>query len=205
MTQAEKPVVSAGAEKIVELALEAKRDNEQLYIIGIAAATDIASALLMAPEIAEFVTVCWLGGHPAGPWNNDEFNLAQDYTASQHLFDSRAAIIQFPCRNVAQMLCLCRYELEARYSGSAILDYLRERTIAEMDLCGNTTRPIWDVAPVAWLLDDKPFMSSVQRIPHLGSDGTEILQNNSPYFRRIASFRRDPIMEQLIKILYRSK
>jgi inosine-uridine nucleoside N-ribohydrolase len=204
MTRAEKPVASAGAEKIVELALEAKRDNEQLYIIGIAAATDIASALLMAPEIAGSVTVCWLGGHPAGPWKNDEFNLAQDYLASQHLFASKAALIQFPCRNVAQMLSLSRYELEARYNGSDILDYLRERTIAEMELCGNTTRPIWDVAPVAWLLDEKPFISSVSETPHLELNGDEIPRKDSPLFRRIASLRRDPIMEQLISILKRA-
>ena len=201
MTEAGKPVSSPGAERIVELARDAARAGERLYVIGIAAATDIASALLMAPEISGTLTICWLGGHPAGPWQNNEFNLAQDFLASQVLFDSNAALIQFPCRNVAQMLSLSRYELEARYNGSAILDYLRERTIAEMDLCGNTTRPIWDVAPVAWLLDDRPFISETVKTPHLELDGRETPRDNAPFFRRIASLRRDQIMEQLISIL----
>ena len=204
MTEQGGAVISSGAQRIVELALDARKDNEILYIIGIAAATDIASALLMAPEIAGNVVVCWLGGHPAGPWQNNEFNLAQDYAASQCLFRENVPLIQFPCRNVAQMLSLSRSELEMRYRGNALLDYLRERTIAEMDFSGNASRPIWDVAPVAWLLDDAPFISEVSAKPALESDGTEIAAEKSVPFRRIASLRRDPVMEQLLSALKRA-
>ena len=196
-----KAVVSAGAQRIVELAHDAKKNGEMLYIIGIAAATDIASALLLAPEIADSIIVCWLGGHPQGPWQNNEFNLAQDFFSSQHLFSSNVPLIQFPCRNVAQMLSLSKCELEMRYNGNALLDYLRERTIAEMNFSGNASRPIWDAAPVAWLLDDTPFISEVLAKPLLAADGTEKTAENVIPFRRIASLRRDPIMEQLLSIL----
>lgn len=199
-----KAVVSDGAVRIAELAAGAKQDGELLYVIGIAAATDIASALLIAPEIADSVVVCWLGGHPQGPWPNNEFNLAQDYFASQHLFSEKISLIQFPCRNVAQMLSLCRSELELRYNGNALLDYLRQRTIDEMEFCGNASRPIWDVAPVAWLLDDTPFMSEVSARPALGIDGSESAADKEIPFRRIASLRRDPVMEQLLSILKRA-
>lgn len=204
MPEADKAVISSGAQRIIELALEAKKDGELLYIIGIAAATDIASALLLAPEIADSVIVCWLGGHPQGPWQNNEFNLVQDIRASQYLFSANVPLVQFPCRNVAQMLCLSKCELEMRYNGNVLLDYLRERTVAEMDFCGNSSRPIWDVAPVAWLLDDSPFISELTAKNKLDASGTGKTAETFIPFRRIASLRRDPIMEQLLSILKRA-
>jgi hypothetical protein len=103
------------------------------------------------------------------------------------------------------MLSLCKEELKARYCGSATLDYLRERTLADMKLCGNASRSIWDVAPVAWLLDETPFISETLPPPRLELDGSEHKQENAPLYRRIASLQRDPIMEQLLSVLKRAQ
>ena len=53
------PVDSEGARKIVELAYDAHASGGRLYVLAIAALTNVASALLIAPEIAEQIAVRW--------------------------------------------------------------------------------------------------------------------------------------------------
>ena len=54
------PIDSEGARFIIEEAM--KEDKRPLYIACQGAITDVASALLMKPEIAERMTVIWIGG-----------------------------------------------------------------------------------------------------------------------------------------------
>ncbi len=60
------PVVSAAAE---DLAARAMRYSPKhpLYVVAIGAITNIASALLLAPQIAENCVVVWLGGNAPPP------------------------------------------------------------------------------------------------------------------------------------------
>lgn len=57
----ETPAVSALAEHLCSLAMEYTKEDP-LYVIAIAACTNIASALLMKPEIKDRIFVVWLGG-----------------------------------------------------------------------------------------------------------------------------------------------
>ena len=82
------PVESDAAHRIIELAREAKAQGRVLYILAIAAITNVASALLMAPDIIDSVVVVWLGGHAFHTVPNTEFNLHQDIPASQVMFES---------------------------------------------------------------------------------------------------------------------
>ena len=56
------PVESDAARNLVERAL-APREGP-LYVMTIGAITNVASAILMAPEIIERIVVVWLGGQP---------------------------------------------------------------------------------------------------------------------------------------------
>src|SRR5262249_21404664 len=70
------PVPSAALEDLIARA-QAGGDGP-LYVVAIGAITNIASALLAAPEIAERIVVVWLGGQPLGWHHTREFNLSQD-------------------------------------------------------------------------------------------------------------------------------
>ena len=85
------PVESEGADFIINEAM--KDDKRPLYIACQGAITDIASALLKKPEIAERMTVIWIGGadYPKGGF---EFNLAMDIPAANVLFSSRVPVWQ---------------------------------------------------------------------------------------------------------------
>ena len=85
------PVDSEAARRLVELAREAKAEGRILYILAIAAITNVASALLMAPDIIDSVVVVWLGGHAFHTVPNTEFNLYQDVGPDSLLRSVRAS------------------------------------------------------------------------------------------------------------------
>ena len=75
---------------LIARARSATPDNP-LYVIAIAAISNIASALLKAPDIIDRIVVVWLGGHALEWPHQREFNLMQDVGGAQVLFDSGAA------------------------------------------------------------------------------------------------------------------
>lgn len=93
MTDETTPVDSEGARFIIEEAM--KDDDRPLYVACQGAVTDVASALLMQPEIAERMTVIWIGGggYPEGGF---EFNLMMDIHAVNVLFSSKTDVWQIP-------------------------------------------------------------------------------------------------------------
>ncbi|MDY3763832.1 MAG: nucleoside hydrolase [Candidatus Ventricola sp.] len=100
MTEENVPVPSAGARLIIDEAM--RKDERPLYVALLGTATDLASALLMCPEIANRLTAIWIGGgdYPEGGW---EFNLVQDIHAANVLLSSRAALWQVPRSTYKQM------------------------------------------------------------------------------------------------------
>ena len=97
------PVASPGAELIVS---EAMRDAaEQLYIAFLGPLTDLASALLLEPRIAERnVTAIWIGGGGYDRYDGwPEFNLSNDIVAANIVFSSRLRVWQVPAPTYRMM------------------------------------------------------------------------------------------------------
>lgn len=116
------PVESDAARDLIK---RAKESEETIYVASIGAPTNIASALLMEPELVKKIVVVWLGGQPLYFQHGVEFNLIQDIEASRVLFNSGVPLVMIPCMNVASMLTLTKSEIEEHMSGkSAISQYL---------------------------------------------------------------------------------
>lgn len=111
------PVSSDGVDLIIR---EARSDDPRpLYVVCGGGLTDIASALLSAPDIASRLTVVWIGGpeypdttEPV-PGNPVEYNLGIDIPAGQALFESEAEIWQVP-RDVYRQCLISDAELRTR-------------------------------------------------------------------------------------------
>jgi inosine-uridine nucleoside N-ribohydrolase len=56
----------------------ASSPDDPLCVIAIAAISNVASALIAAPDIADKIIVVWLGGHALEWPDTREFNLRQD-------------------------------------------------------------------------------------------------------------------------------
>ena len=121
------PVASPAAEDIVRRALS--RNDGPLYVVGIGAGTNIASALLLAPEIVRRIVVVWLGGEP-WYWSKPmrrAFNLWQDVAAARVIFDSGVPLVHIPCTKVAESLRTTLAEIERFVKGqSPAGDYLHQ-------------------------------------------------------------------------------
>lgn len=118
------PVESEAARDLVRRAMASE---ETIYVAAIGAPTNIASALLMEPELVKKIVLIWLGAQPLYFKHGIEFNAMQDVKATQILFDSGVPMVLIPCMNTASMLTLTKPEVEQCLVGkSGISDYLAQ-------------------------------------------------------------------------------
>lgn len=105
------PVESAAARHLTELAME-YTPEKPLYVVAIGAITNVASALLMRPEIKDRMVLVWLGGNSLEWPDNKEFNLFQDVAAARVVFGCGVALVQLPCMGVVSSFTTGAGELE---------------------------------------------------------------------------------------------
>ncbi|HYH02646.1 MAG TPA: nucleoside hydrolase [Bacillota bacterium] len=121
------PVDSPGARLIIEEAL--KEDKRPLYVAFYGPLTDMASALLIEPRIADQnIKVIWIGG---GEWpsGGTEYNLSNDIHAANVVFKSKTEVWQIP-RNVYRLMPVGYAELLERvHPHGEIGKYLVEQLI----------------------------------------------------------------------------
>ncbi|MBQ7679376.1 MAG: nucleoside hydrolase [Butyrivibrio sp.] len=145
------PVESEGAQRIIEEAM--KEDDRPLYVLFLGPLTDMASALLMEPRIADRCTAIWIGGGPY-PTGGPEFNLGNDITAANVVFGSRLPVWQVP-KNVYEMMAVSLSELELNvYPHGAIGRYLLEQLDAHAHEEGPRKSSFRNGE--TWILGDNP-------------------------------------------------
>jgi inosine-uridine nucleoside N-ribohydrolase len=173
----DKPVKTEAAEHLIERALA--NDDRPLYVVAIGAVTNVASALLMAPEIASKIVVTWTSGYPSyTKVFNHSFNMEQDMLASILLFDSGVPLVYLPGYYLGAQLRLSLPEMEAWVRGKgAIGDYLyhlytHNPIYEQRGIKGHFGRSwvIWDLINFAWLLNPSWVPSQLVPSPTLGSD-----------------------------------
>jgi purine nucleosidase len=203
MTQQNTPVESAAAEFIIDQALEHGKRGEPLYIVAIAAITNVASAILINPEIIKYITVVWLGGHPYSWPVFNEFNLRQDVLSAQVLFDSGVPLVHVPCRNVAEHVRSCPAELAMYVKGRGeIGDYLYESFCAYRKDNYAMTKEIWDMAAVAWLTCHEGMISEIVPAPRLNADKSWDLSDVDRHpVRVVTAIRRDLIFRDFFSLM----
>lgn len=196
----DQPVHSAAAADLVARA-KTPRDGP-LYVVAIGAITNVVSALLLAPEIAERIVVVWLGGHPTYWPHTREFNLQGDLPASQMLFDSGVALVHVPCINVTQQLKTTEPEL-AKYvrDQGPVGEYLYQIFVEYHDDHFARSKEIWDLGPVAYLVNPTWFDHSLTHSPILTRDTTWSIDPHRHLIRTIHSVNRDQVFGDLFRKL----
>ncbi|CAN5697197.1 nucleoside hydrolase [soil metagenome] len=154
--------------------------SQPLYVLALGCVTNIASALLLAPDIVSRIVVVWTSGYPShAPHINHSFNLEQDLLASQLLLDSGVPHVYLPGYHVGAQLRLSLPEMERHVQGcGAIGNYLHELFTHNplWPLLGMDGKQpacswvIWDVINVAWMLVPEWVPSELVRTPQLGDD-----------------------------------
>ena len=178
--------------------------EKPLYVVAIGAITNVASALIKAPEIAENIVIVWLGGNARHYHDTKEFNMMQDIAAARVVMQSNAPFVQLPCMGIVSSFTVSAPELEFWLADkNPLADYLARNTIKEANAYASGkpwTRVIWDVTAVAWLLNDKNrFMLSRIEKTLLPSYDNKYEESTETDMRYVYHVWRDSLMEDLIK------
>ena len=196
------PVESEGAHRIIELAHTARAKGCKLHVLAIAAITNVASALLLEPEIARDIVIIWLGGNDLRYPDTREFNLRQDVFAAQVIFDTEVPLVWLPCRNVVSSLGITLPELKTglapageigKFLFSRSEELINERKIA--------SKVIWDISTVAYFAVPHAFRSEVIPSPVLNDDrswGTAPGRHN---ITAVTSVDRETVFADLFQTL----
>ena len=208
----DRPIDTPAARFIIDRARSG--DDRPVYVLAMGALTNIASALLMAPDIIERIVVVWTSGFPSySPFSNKpSLNLVQDVLASQLLFECGVPHVYLPGYHVGTQLKLSLPEMERFVKGrGAIGDYLHHlythNPLHEMfAITGAETKTwvIWDVINVAWLFNEKYVATTLLQAPKLDDDLYWRHPGSRHPMREAYDLDRDAIFEDIYRTLERA-
>jgi hypothetical protein len=197
-------VDSEAARDLAALAMNYSEDKP-LYVIAIGAITNVASAILIKPEIINRIVIIWLGGNGLHWIHNVEFNLTQDIAAARVVFGCGAALVQLPCQGVVTEFAASGPELEHWLRGkNELCDYLVDYTTSSALKDGglpNWTRVIWDVTAVAWLLDGDFMEDRLEPSPIPEYDYRWSIDPRRHLYRYVYRIKRDRLFQALFEAL----
>ncbi len=199
-------VESPAARHLCELAMQYSKENP-LYVVSIGCITNIASAILMKPEITDNIVVVWLGGHYTSWVDTNEFNMMQDIAAARVVFGCGCPLVQLPCMGVVSSFYVSGPELDYWLKGkNPLCDYLVKHTTEAANEYAKGrvwSRIIWDVTAVAWLLNDggRFMLSEIIHAPIPEYDHQYAFDNRRHFMCRVTQIFRDPLMQELFRVL----
>jgi len=196
------PVRSPAADDLVARAMT--EGAGPLYVVAIGAITNVAAAILQAPEIIGRIVVVWLGGNPTYWRHTSEFNLNQDMRASRLIFDCGVPLVHVPCINVTEHLKTTQAEMAQFVKGrGAIGDYLFDIFSAYYEDHYARSKEIWDLGPLAWLVNPDWIESALIQSPILSSERTWSFDPHRHLIREVYRVNRDAIFRDLFLKLER--
>ena len=187
LTSLTKPNPSEAAKFIVH---EAMRDDSRLplYVLCGAGLTDIASAYLLEPRIAQRLVVVWIGGpeypgldQPPPGKPHVEYNLGIDVIAARVVFNtSTIPIWQVPRDSYRQCL-VSLSELEARIGGGKLGDFLLGRLarlelrakgrLGEAYVLGDSPLVLLTALQSPWEADPSSSRYAIMKAPTISESG----------------------------------
>ncbi|MBQ8696843.1 MAG: nucleoside hydrolase [Clostridia bacterium] len=205
MSEDDVPVISDAAKDLAERAEHYSPENP-LYVVATGAITNVASALLINPKVAENTVVVWLGGHGQHYFHAGEFNMRSDYSAARAVFKSGVPFVQVPCFGVSHCFTISRPDFEKWFiNKSPIAHYLADNTIRDMGYDNDRPwgRVIWDVIAVAWLLNENERFMKTRIIPTpIPTRDSQYAMNHQGLPMRYVYFvERDNLLADLIEKL----
>ncbi len=193
----DQPIASDAAKDLIK---KANASETPLYVLTVGAPTNVASAILMEPEIINKIVVVWLGGKDLHWRTAREFNLQQDVLSSQVLFDSGVPLIQLPTNPVTSHLLTTVPEVEHYLQGQgAIGDYLLEIFKDYHHDHYAWSKVIWDISAVAYVINPSWFSTEIRHAPILTDQITYSFDNTRHFYRVATALNRDRVFGDMFR------
>lgn len=200
------PVASEAVRNLIALASQPRR--AKLVVIANGAITNVASALLEEPSLAERIVVIWTAAHPSfWPRPNASFNLVQDLDAARVVFESGVELVYVPGYYVAEKLRVSRPEMVEYVRGrGAAGDFLFDLYEGH-PLFGShhaKSKVLWDLATIAYVIEPSWFQTHT--VPALTLDASRrwVDGRGAPFLEAI-DLDRDRIFRDFYDKLWRSE
>jgi purine nucleosidase len=161
------PRPSDMTQKLIEV-VQALPEGEKLDVLFIGAATNIASAIAIEPNIAKKMRLFCMGGKYDAKekiWNKDEFNVRGDLNAVNYLFNNPDVEWYIMPVETCIVLTFDREDTYTRLDSKYPIEKLLKQRWIESNP-DDKTRIIWDLALVeAYLSPDLAKVKSVKTPP----------------------------------------
>ena len=161
------PRPSDMTKKLIEV-VQSLPDEERLDVIFIGAATNIASAIAIEPNIAKKMRLFCMGGKYNAKekvWNKDEFNVREDLNAINYLFNNQDIEWYIMPVETCIVLTFDREDTYSRLDSKYPIENLLKQRWIESNP-DDKTRIIWDLAAVeAYLSPNLAKVKSVKTPP----------------------------------------
>ncbi len=204
LSNGETPLQSEAASDMVERAMDGS--DEPLYVVAVGAITNVASAILIEPEIIKKIVVVWLGGNPHYWSHTREFNLAQDIHAARVVLDSGVPFVHLPARGVVSHLLTTVSEMERYVEGQGkIGDYLVQIFKDYHKDHFGWSKVIWDMSATAYLVNSSWVPTDIVHSPILTDTATWSFDNSRHLMRVATSVNRDAIFRDLFQKLQQAE
>ena len=169
MAAPDRPVRSEAADDLVARAMS---DREgPLYVLALGAVTNVASAILTEPDIVKRMVVIPLGGSPYETGSYADMNFTEDVHAVRVLFDSGVPVVHVVGYVVSEMMRTTEPEMARYVKGRGeIGDYLYKLYTDWVPDYPGRSKPIWDIAVGAWLMDSNWTRSHLTPSPVFNED-----------------------------------
>jgi purine nucleosidase len=216
LPSATEPVMSDAARHLIATARATPAGGDPLYVLAIGAVTNVASALIAAPDIAERIVVVWTSGYPShAPHINFSLNLEQDMAASRVLFGCGVPLVYLPGFHVGAQLRLSLPEVERHVQPcGAIGAYLHHlythNPLADLAGIDDVRAPgfswvMWDLINVAWLLKPDWVPCEWVGTPSLSDERRWIAPAaGAPLMREAHAVARDAVFRDFFATLARA-
>lgn len=198
-------VESDAANTIINIARES---DEIVYVVAIGALTNVASALLKAPDIKDKICVLFVGCRPLALNCPVEYNVEQDYKAAQALFESGAPLIIVPDAGVTSTLRSpidCTAEIKG---ANPVCDYLYDISYNAYRAVGcppTWARTIWDLGAPAIFETPECATYEIMPRPILTEERTYDYDDSRPEMIMVTALDRDPIFRRAWEVLKKGK
>lgn len=212
LTDFDTPIESDSTEFIINQAR--KREDGPVYILAMGALTNVASALLLAPDIIDNIVVVWTASFPSyAPFCNEpSLNLVQDRLASQLIFECGVPHVYLPGYHVGAQLKISHPEMEKFVKphgaiGAYLWRLYTNNPLHEMFAIvkpETKTWVIWDIINVAWLFDDNYVSMHMTTSPALTDDLYWERDPSRHLMSEAFDLNRDAIYEDLYRTLARA-
>lgn len=196
-----KPIRSDAALDLIDKA-KSSSPEDPLYVVPVGCITNIASAILLEPEIIKNIVVVWLGGNGLNWPHQKEFNLKQDVLAAQVVLNSGVPFVVMPTRPVISHFHTTIPELKYYLKDkNELSDYLYDIVVEYSGGRDAWSKVIWDVTAVAWLINPGWLPTDLVHSPILTDQVTYSTDQSRHFIRMAKAVNRDAIFRDLFEKL----